>query len=220
MNGIVAVLAVVTAVDVAQRVRQLRDRPPGERAVLAAGFLAAALVLAAVATPLLDALDISAPNLQIGAGVVLAVYSAVALVRWDDTPALARTASGRPVPIRPLEAEPASAATKQCGGRVRAAPAEQARQNPAAASGRAFPPEPLVPLLFPIVLTPAVGVVVMAVAARNGLLVPLAATAGVAIVLAWPAVDGVVGRRPVRLLSATLGVVAGAVMVVDGAFAV
>ena len=60
----------------------------------------------------------------------------------------------------------------------------------------------------------------LAVAARNGLLVPLAASAGVAIALAWPAVDGVVGRRPVRLLSATLGVVAGAVMVVDGAFAV
>lgn len=172
MNWIVATLAVLAALDVPQRDHLLRETTPSERIVVVAGTIAAAVVLAALATPLLDALDISAPNMQIGAGVVVAIFSLVAVVHWEESPATGALAGG------------------------------------------------LIPLLFPIVLTPAVGVVVLAVAARNGLLVPVAATVGGAVVLGWSGWDGVVGRRPVRLLSGTVGVVVGVAMIVDGAFAV
>ena len=76
------------------------------------------------------------------------------------------------------------------------------------------------PLLFPIVLTPAVGVVVLAVAARNGMPVPTLASAVAAALLAWPAGSATVGRRPIRMASAAAGVVASVAMIVDGAFAV
>ena len=172
MNWIVAALAVVTSFDLAQRCRQLRAAAVSERLVTAAGALAAVVGLAAIATPLLDALDISAPNMQIGAGLVLGVYSLVALVSWDDALPPATTYGG------------------------------------------------LVPLLFPLVLTPAVGVVALAVAARNGLLVTTTAAAVAATALAWPASSATVGRRAVRMLSAAVGVVAAVAMIVDGAFAV
>ncbi len=172
MNWIVAALAVFTAVDVPHRIRQLRAVPPRERVVVAAGLVAAALALAAVATPLLNGLDISGPNLEIGAGVVLALYSVLAIARWDDT------------------APPPSVA----GG--------------------------VAPLLFPIVLTPAVGVVVLAVSARNGLLVPVIAAIVAAVLIAWNGADSLTGRRPLRMLSGAVGVVVGIAMIVDGAFAV
>ncbi len=172
MNWIVAALAVVTALDLPQRSHQARAVAPRERTVVATGMVAAVLALAAVATPVLDALDISGPNLEIGAGVVLALYSLLAIARWDDTP-----------------------------------------PPPSVAGG-------IVPLLFPIVLTPAVGVVVLAVSARNGLLVPVIAAVVAASLIAWSGADNAIGRRPLRMLSGAIGVVVGTAMVVDGAFAV
>jgi hypothetical protein len=172
VNWIVATLAIVAAFDVAQRCRQLRDATAPQRLVVATGALVVAIGLAALSSPLLDSLDISAPNMQIGAGIVLGVYSIVALVTWDDAPA------------------------------------------PAALYGG------LMPLLFPIVLTPAVGVVVLAVAARNGILVPTVGSGVVAALLAWPASSASVGHRPIRMLSAAVGIVSSVAMIVDGAFAV
>ena len=172
MNWIVAAIGIVAAFDLAQRGRQLRDATAQQRLVVAGGSFVVTVGLAALATPLLDALDISGPNMQIGAGIVLGVYTLVALVTWDDTP-----------PPAPLY-----------GG--------------------------LVPLLFPIVLTPVVGVVVLAVAGRNGMLVPTIAAALAAAALAWPATSALLGRRPIRMLSAAVGVVVAVAMIVDGAFAV
>ena len=170
MNWIVAALAVVASFDVAQRCRQLRNATDRDRLVAAAGAFVAVVALAALATPVLDALDISGPNMQIGAGIVLGVYSIVAVVSWDDTP------------------------------------------PPAAMYGG------LVPLLFPIVLTPAVGVVALAVASRNGMLVPTLTAAVTAAVLAWPAGSAMIGRRAVRMVSAAVGVVVAVAIIVDGAF--
>ena len=113
--------------------------------MVGAGLVAAAIGLAFVATPLLDALDISSPTMEVGAGLVLAVWSAAALVRWDD---------------------------------------ERRR--------RTRSPAGLLPLLFPIVLTPVVGVTIVAVAARNGWWLPVLATAVGAVPIALP------GRRAVR----------------------
>ena len=172
MNWIVAALAIVAAFDVGQRCRQLRDATAEQRLVIAGGALIVAVGLAALSTPMLEALDISAPNMQIGAGIVLGVYSLVALVTWDDAPTPTAAYRG------------------------------------------------LVPLLFPIVLTPALGVVVIAAAARNGMLVPTLAAAAGSALLAWPATSRVIGRRPVRMLSGAIGVVVAVAMIVDGAFAV
>jgi hypothetical protein len=172
VNWIVAALAIGSAFDLAQRSRQLGDASQRDRLMVAAGAFAAGLLIAAVSDALLDALDISGPNIEIGAGIVLSVSSLVGLVTWTDTPAQAAGLGG------------------------------------------------LVPLLFPIVLTPAVGVVVLAVAARNGLLVPGLTLAVVAGLIAWPPFGPIIGRRAVRMLSSTLGVVAGVAMIVDGAFAV
>ena len=172
MNWIVAALAIVAAFDVAQRCRQLREASAQHRLVVGAGAVIVTIGLAALSTPVLDALDISGPNMQIGAGIVLGVYSIVALVTWDDA-------------------------------------------LPPAALYRG-----LVPLLFPIVLTPAVGVVVLAVAARNGMLVPTVAGGVVAALLAWPAGSASVGHRPIRMASAAAGVASSVAMIVDGAFAV
>ena len=172
MNWIVAALAVFTALDLPQRCHQLRAVTSRERVVVAAGLIAAVVGLAALATSMLDALDISGPNVEIGAGIVLALYSLLALARWDDS-----------------------------------------TPPPAVAEG-------IIPLLFPIVLTPAVGVVVLAVSARNGLLVPTITAVVAAALIAWNGVDGAIGRRPVRMLSGVIGVVVGIAMIVDGAFAV
>ena len=172
MNWIVAALAVVTALDLPQRIHHVRAASAREGVIVASGLVLVVLGLASVATPLLDALDISGPNLEIGAGVVLALYSLLAIARWDD-----------------------------------------ATPPPSVAGG-------VVPLLFPIVLTPAVGVVVLAVSARNGLLVPVVGGIVGAAAIAWKGIDAVFGRRSVRMLSGAIGVVVGIVMIVDGAFAV
>lgn len=172
MNWIVAVAAVVAALEIPQRAAQLRSSPANQRRIVAAAAVAAAAGLAAVATPVLDSLDISSPTMEVGAGVVLALWSLVAMVRWDEQPAPGAVAGG------------------------------------------------LVPLLFPLVLTPAVGVTVIAVAARNGWWLPVAAAAAGAIALAVPAAGAALGRRAIGVLSATIGAVVGVVMIVDGALAV
>lgn len=176
MNWIVAIAALVAAADLPQRVRQLRDYSPAQRAAVGAGLVAVGVALAAVASPLLDALDVSPPTMEVAAGMVLILWSLMAFVRWTDDPAPA-TAAG------------------VLGG--------------------------LVPGLFPIVLTPPVGVMVIATAARNGFPAPIAGMVIIAVVLAAPpAVAAVIGRRPARLVSATAGVVLGIVMMTDGVLAV
>jgi hypothetical protein len=172
VNGIVAVVAMITALDVPQRAHFLRAAPPAQRAVVGAGLVAVAIGLAFVATPLLDALDISSPTMEVGAGFVLVPWSAAALVRWDDTPPPASVASG------------------------------------------------LVPLLFPILLTPVVGVTVIAVAARNGWWLPVLACALGALPIGVAEVGRPLARRRWRQLSGAIGAVVGVVMVVDGALAV
>jgi hypothetical protein len=172
VNWVVAVAAIITALDVPQRVRLLRDASATQRLVVGIGLVAVAAGLAFVATPLLDALDISSPTMEVGAGLVLAVWSAAALVRWDDAPAPDAVAGG------------------------------------------------LLPLLFPIVLTPVVGLTVVAVAARNGWWLPVLATAIGAVPIADFSVGAPFARRQLRLLSGAVGAVVGVVMIVDGALAV
>jgi hypothetical protein len=172
MNWVVAVAAVISAVDLPQRAAMLRAATARQRAVAAAGLVAVAAALAFVATPLLDALDISSPTMEVGAGLVLALWSAAALVRWDD------------------------------------------RLPPAAVAGG------LVPLLFPVVLTPVVGVTILAVAARNGWWLPVLAAAVAAVPLAVVEMGQRLAHRRWRQLSASIGAVIGVAMTVDGALAV
>ena len=78
----------------------------------------------------------------------------------------------------------------------------------------------LVPLLFPILLTPVVGVTIVAVAARNGWWLPVLATALAAVPIALPPAGRPFARRRWRQLSAAIGAVVGVAMTVDGALAV
>ena len=172
MNWIVAVAAVLTALDVPQRAHLLRTASPGERMLTGAGLVVATIVLAFVAMPVLDLLDVSSPTMEVGAGLVLALWSAAALVRWEDAPAPDAVAGG------------------------------------------------LLPLLFPIVLTPVVGVTVVAVAARNGWWLPVLAAIVGDVPLAVATVGRPLANRQWRLLSAAIGTVIGVVMIVDGALAV
>lgn len=90
MNVLVAIAAVVAAADLPQRLHLLRGHGQAKRTAVAATTVIVTLAIAAVADPLLDALDISGPNMQIAAGMVLVLWSAVAFVRWsDDTIAVA-----------------------------------------------------------------------------------------------------------------------------------
>jgi small neutral amino acid transporter SnatA (MarC family) len=173
VNWIVAVLAVLLAADVPQRVAQLRAYSRAQRLTVAAGLVVVAVAAAAAATPLLDALDISAPTFEVGAGMVLVLWSLDAFFRWDGDAAPAPVAWG------------------------------------------------LVPGLFPLVLTPAVGVVLVGVAARNGYPATLfgAALAALAVAVAAEVAPGL-ARRMVRRSTATLGVVVGIALMVDGVLAV
>lgn len=173
MNWIVALAAIVAAADLPQRLRLLRSSSASERLVMAGALVAAAVACAAVAGPLLDALDVSAPTLEVGAGMVLVLWSVVAFFCWtdDETP-------------------------------------------PAVAGG-------LVPGFFPVLFTPPVGVLLVATGARNGFPVPIVGALVVAAAVAGgPAVEGVLGRRPARRVSATSGVVLGIVLMTDGVLAV
>lgn len=174
MNPLVlagAVLAALNPPARAVRFRHLDDR----RAVLAAlAVLAVVLGLAAVAEPLFDAADVSAPNARVAAGLVVTVTGLVDLVR-------------RPAPAADLPPGDRSA---------------------------------LVPVAFPGLLEPQVGVLALAAGADEGLLLPTA-LAAVVLVL-WVLADRV--RTPFlpplgRLVGA-LGVLAGTALTVDGVLSV
>jgi hypothetical protein len=169
VNAVVAVAAIVAAANLPQRIHQLRTYSTAARGVVGGGLVVVAVLLAAVATPLLDALDISAPNLQIGAAMVLGLWSIAAFFRWVDEPAPAPVAGG------------------------------------------------LVPGLFPIVLTPALGLMILAVGARNGL---PAAVIGAGVVAGVLVYGKAIGRRSVGMTSATAGVVLAVVVLVDGVLAI
>lgn len=173
MNPWVAALALVTAFDLPQRVRWLASWTGYRRGALAAGLVIVVGVLVAVATPLLDVLDISAPTLSVGAAMVLALWSVVAFMRWEPTPATADVALGG-----------------------------------------------LVPGLFPWLLTPVVGVVAVAVGARNGFVVPLVATAVAAVAVGAPVTDRLIAARGARRLSATVGIIVAVALMADGVLAV
>lgn len=176
MNWIVAVATLVAATDLPQRARQLREHTGVQRAVVGVGLVVIGVVLAAISSPLLDALDVSSPTMEVAAGMVVILWSLVAFVRWTDDPA----PTSRPGWI---------------GG--------------------------LVPGLFPVVFTPPVGIVSLAVAARNGFPAPIIGLAIAGAVLAAPAaVAAAIGRRPARIVSATAGVVLGIVLMTDGVLAV
>lgn len=90
MNVIVAVAALLAAFDLPERFAQFRAWPVTARAAAGAATVAGAVILAVIADPLLDALDISAPTMQIGASMVLAVWSVWMFFTWDDRPAPTR----------------------------------------------------------------------------------------------------------------------------------
>lgn len=100
MNWIVAVAAIVAAADLPQRVCQLRGYSVVQRLTVAVGLVGVGLALAAVASPLLDALDVSAPTMEVAAGMVLVLWSVLAFFRWTDdvAPAAGATWAGAVVP--------------------------------------------------------------------------------------------------------------------------
>jgi hypothetical protein len=107
VNWIVALVAIVTAADLPQRVRQLREYPAVERATIGVGVVAVAVGIVAAASPLLDALDVSAPTLEVGAGMVLILWSVVAFFGWTDDPAPPAVAGGLVPGLFPIALTPA-----------------------------------------------------------------------------------------------------------------
>lgn len=85
MSGTVAILALVFGIDAFRRRREL----PTDVGIVAAGALLALggyVVLAAVSGPLLDGLDISAPNARIAAGLTLGLGAMFDLFRRAPDP--------------------------------------------------------------------------------------------------------------------------------------
>ena len=183
MNVWLAVLALV-----------LGSNPPRRRAALSTddttavalgGALTALLfvVLAAVASPLIDALDVSAPNLRIAAGAVLAFVAVHDLV-WRRPPA------GAALPGR------------------RAA---------------------IVPVFFPVLARPELGLLAMSIGADHGVLITaIAAVVAIATVAGWHAVAVQRPEQPVfdrvergagRAVAAVTVAVAVAITA-DGVFAI
>lgn len=173
MNGLLATVAMLTALDLPQRLRWMSTWPTRPRVVVAGALVAAMAALAALATPLLDAVDVSAPTLSVGAGMVLVLWSVMAVLRWEPSPATHDTALAG-----------------------------------------------LVPGLFPWLVTPAVGVVALAVGARNGLAVPLLAAAVAAVILNAPPTYRLIATRAARCLSATVGIVVAVALMADGVLSV
>lgn len=81
MNAALALVALVLSCNAPRRRAALSTNDSRTVALGAAGMVVAVAVLAAIASPALDALDVSAPNLRIGTGLVLAVVAAHDVVR-------------------------------------------------------------------------------------------------------------------------------------------
>ena len=172
MNLGLAVIALVVALDLAQRAQLLARWPQRSVAVAAAITATAVAGISLAATPLLDALDVSAPTMQAGAGMVLVLWSAWMLLRWDTEPA----PTHRPGVVQQRDA--------------------------------------VVPGAFPILLTPVLGVVALAVAARRGVLVTIAPVVLALVLLV--AAGRFLARRPLRQLGAVVGIVVGIALLADG----
>jgi small neutral amino acid transporter SnatA (MarC family) len=100
MNVWLGIAALVISVNAPRRRAALSvddTRVVAIGAALAAGAL---VVFGAIATPLIDALDVSAPNLRIGTGLVLAVVSVYDLVWRPPSPGAAL--AGRSAAIVPV----------------------------------------------------------------------------------------------------------------------
>lgn len=174
MNLLVLLAAMVAATNPAGRALRLRHLDPARAALGAVASVAVVGALAAVASPVLQAADISAPNLRVAAGLVLTAAGLVDLVR-------------RPPPPVPI------------------------------GSGWGAS---LVPVAFPVLLEPQVGVLALAAGADRG--VVIAALAAAAALALWAAA-GVLPSAllgPLARLSGALGVVAGTALVADGVLSV
>lgn len=170
MNVIVGLVAIVAIADVAQRQSQLRAWTTQQRATAGAALVAAAIVIAAVAEPLLDALDISHPTIQIAAGMLLPLWAIWQFFTWD-----------------PDEA-------------------------PAAGLGG------LVPGFFPLLFTPPLGVLLLAAGANNGIALPIVGALAAAALLAIPPIA--LGYRALRRVTASIALVCGVALLVDGVLAI
>jgi len=108
VNAALALVALVLACNAPRRRTALSTDDTRTVAFGAAAMVVVVVVIAAVASPLLDALDVSAPNLRIGAGLVLAVVSAHDVVRRPPPAGAALAGTGAalvpvlfPVLLRP-----------------------------------------------------------------------------------------------------------------------
>jgi small neutral amino acid transporter SnatA (MarC family) len=142
MNTVLAFVALLAASNPPRRRAALST---GDTTAVAIGAVMAAVlftVLAATATPLIDALDVSAPNLRIAAGFALAIVAAHDLVRRVPPPG-------------------------------------------AALDGRRAA---LVPVFFPVLARPEVGLVALSVGADHGVALTAASAAiAMAAVVGWHA---------------------------------
>jgi small neutral amino acid transporter SnatA (MarC family) len=167
----VAMLAALNPAARAARLRHLDDR----RALL--GALVTVAVVAAIAGlsgPLLDAGDISGPNVRVAAGLVLTAAGLVELVR------------GR-------------------------GPEQDLPPGPWAA---------VVPVAFPVLLQPQVGLLALSAGADHGVAVTALAALGALVVFLAAGRVGTALLIPLGRLLGAMGVVAGTALVVDGVLSV
>lgn len=189
MNTVLALVALLVASNPPRRRAALSTEDTTAVAIGAAITVALCTVLAAVASPLLDALDVSAPNLRIAAGFALSIVAAHDLVR-------------------------------------RVPPAGAALPGRRAA---------LVPVFFPVLARPEVGLLALSVGADHGVaLTAAAALLAMAAVVAWHALltprlatraDGAtaVTRRVEHGASALVAgaaVAVGVAIIADGVFSI
>ncbi len=172
MNVWLAMLAVVLALDLPQRARALDEWPARLVGLAAALTWLAVLAFSVLATPLLDVADVSGPTMQVGAALVLVLWSVWMLFRWDT----------RPVPTR----VPGEVGTRDA----------------------------IVPGAAPVLITPVVGVITVAVAARRGVVV--ASVPALVALAVLPIGRAHLARRSLRQLAAVAGIVVGVALMVDG----